>query len=133
MGSAWKQQLDRKGVKPVLYDKLVDMAVDHRTRQISLGQAPTPLTVELMLSCFESYRTQAYARRRQLQQTYNNILSVVERVRAGLVPEEVGTVSLLSVGTETDEEVSGFDELAARVTERYEQKLDGFLEEYHLE
>lgn len=132
MASAWKEQLDRKGVDHRLYDELINMAIDHRTRQIGKGRAPTPLTVELMLACFEAYKTDVYNKRRQTQQIYNNIRSVVERVKAGVLHSEIAMAHLLSTGTESDEEITDFDELATRISERYEQKLEGFLEEYYL-
>jgi hypothetical protein len=133
MASAWAEQFDRRGISHKLYDKLVDLAVDYRVRQINSGISPTPLTVELMLSCFEVYKSQMFDKRRVLQQTLNNIYQVVERVNSGFLPVEVGRASLLSVGTDSDEHVSDFKELASRISERYEQKVEGFLKEHYLE
>jgi hypothetical protein len=133
MASAWKEQLDRYGVSYKLYDKLVDLSVDHRKRQILAGMQPTALTVELMLACFERYRADAFGKRRDLQTTLNNACQVVERVRSGYLPKEVGHAALLSVGTESDDDVEDFEELAGRIIERLQQKVDGFLKEYYLE
>jgi hypothetical protein len=68
MAAAWKQQLDRRGVAPQLYVKMVQMAIDHRTFQIEGGAAqPTPLTVELLLAMFERYKREIYDKYRDLK------------------------------------------------------------------
>ena len=54
--SIWKEQLDRHKICPVLYPKLVDLAVDYRSKEIAQGKHPTPLTVELMIACYHQYR-----------------------------------------------------------------------------
>jgi hypothetical protein len=131
MASTWKKHLDRSGVRYELYTKLVDMAIDHRKKQILAGLQPTPLTVELLLACFDSYKAQMLDKHRKLKQVLQEIYVVIERVRAGYIPEEVGVVSLLGVGTDEDEGAS-FKELAERVSARYQQKVDEFLEEHHL-
>lgn len=132
MAMAWKKQLDRRGVDYHLYDKLVDMAVDHRTRQISTGVEPVPLTVELILSCFDVYRSMVLANRQQLQQTIDYVHSMIERVGAGVVPAEVGFATLLSLGTESDESVADFATLSSRILDRLGQRLNEFSEEFYI-
>lgn len=53
----WGRHLDEANVRPELYRKLVDLAVIHRTKEISQGKSPTPLTVELLISCYYQYRS----------------------------------------------------------------------------
>lgn len=116
-----------------MYDTLVNMAVDYRVRQISRGEQPTSLTVELLLANFEFYKQQAYAERTQLQGTLNSVLSTVEQVREGYLPVEVGIANLLSVSDVPDDMEINFDDLSGQITTKLQTRVDNFLAEHFLE
>lgn len=73
LASAWIGQLDRKNVSPQLYDSLLDMAVDRRVKAIRDGENPPPLTVELLLACYEKYRVEKMRERDGLRYRLDRI------------------------------------------------------------
>lgn len=54
--SVWKEQFNLHKIRPVLYSKLVDMSVEHQTKEIAQGRQPTPITAALMIQCYHRYR-----------------------------------------------------------------------------
>lgn len=130
--SVWEEQLDRRGVDHRLYNKLVDMAVDYRTAQIGRGQQPTPLTVELMLACFEHYKQRTYEEYKQLKVVLDAVKGTQEMVANGFKSKELGLVDLLSVTDIPDHVELDFDDLVGKVIDRLQVKYDGFLQEKYL-
>ena len=57
--AVWAEQLDRFNISPELYSTLLDRAVNHRVSMMREGVTPTPLTVELFITTYQQYVSEA--------------------------------------------------------------------------
>lgn len=126
MGTIWKEDMNRHKIRPELYQTLINMAVDHRVKEISQGKSPTPLTVELLISCYYQYRSLKLEELSQINNRLEYYRSLRHRYQTQQIELQAAAKQGKFHGEISEEE---FLRVSQEVIDDLEQKKESFKED----